>query len=70
MKREIPTDELAEAERYARTGAASRPPHELLSQLVAEYDRRGAIEQRAREELDRTSNHAVWSVLVDILEDQ
>lgn len=40
--------ELAEAERYARTGAATRPPHELLAILITEYDQRGAELDAAR----------------------
>lgn len=49
------TDNLAEAERRCRVHAdflhVPGQDHLMLSVLLAEYDRRGQIEQRAREEL-------------------
>lgn len=55
--REIPADELAEAERYVRTMAThwdnGEVPAAMLDRLLAEYDGRGRERDAARVELDR-----------------
>lgn len=71
MKRESPANELLITEESMRLrGTAGDVVGRQIGTLMAEYDRRGAIEQRASEQLERTSNHQMWSALVDILGDQ